>query len=103
MTLLIAGLVLFIATHLLRPFAPGLRNAGVAALGKPAWMALHGIVSLASLVLIAYGFADARANGGEMLVAQAAIAFERWTGIGGMDEVMRAAVQPLLDDPSAQA
>ncbi len=43
------------------------------------------------------------ANGGEMLVAQAAIAFERWTGIGGMDEVMRAAVQPLLDDPSAQA
>ena len=67
MTLLIAGLVLFIVTQLLRPFAPGLRNAGIATLGKPAWMALHGIVSLASLVLIAYGFADARANGGEML------------------------------------
>lgn len=67
MTLLIAGLVLFIATHLLRPLAPGLRNAGIAALGKPAWMALHGIVSLASLALIAYGFVDARANGGEML------------------------------------
>lgn len=41
-------------------------------------------------------------NGGGMLVAQAAIAFERWTGIGGMDEVMRAAVQPLLDDPAVQ-
>ncbi|WP_439624384.1 NnrU family protein [Shinella sp.] len=62
MTLLIAGLVLFIVTHLVRPFAPGLRNAGIAALGKPAWMALHGIVSLASLVLIAYGFVEARMN-----------------------------------------
>ncbi|MGJ7041134.1 putative membrane protein [Shinella sp. BE166] len=67
MTLLIAGLVLFIVTHLIRPFAPGLRDAGIAALGKPAWMALHGIVSLASLVLIAYGFVEARANGGAML------------------------------------
>lgn len=67
MTLLIAGLVLFIVTHLIRPFAPGLRNAGIAALGKPAWMALHGIVSLASLALIAYGFVEARANGGAML------------------------------------
>lgn len=67
MTLLIAGLVLFIATHLVRPFAPGLRNAGIAALGKPGWMAVHGIVSLASLALIVYGFIDARENGGQML------------------------------------
>ncbi|MEO8511348.1 MAG: shikimate dehydrogenase [Chloroflexota bacterium] len=43
------------------------------------------------------------ANGDEMLVAQAAIAFERWTGIGGMEATMRAAVQPLFDDPSTQA
>ena len=67
MTLLIAGLVLFIVTHLLRPFAPGLRNAGIAALGKPGWMALHGVLSLVSLALIAYGFVDARENGGSML------------------------------------
>jgi GntR family transcriptional regulator len=31
-----------------------------------------------------------------MLIAQAAIAFERWTGVSGMAEVMRAAVAPLL-------
>lgn len=43
------------------------------------------------------------ANGSEMLVAQAAAAFERWTGIGGMADVMRAAVAPLLADPSARA
>jgi shikimate dehydrogenase len=53
--------------------------------------------------------ADARArglraaNGSEMLIAQAAIAFERWTGIGGMDDVMREAVAPLLADPRATA
>ena len=43
------------------------------------------------------------ANGSEMLIAQAAIAFERWTGIGGMAGVMREAVAPLLADPTAQA
>jgi shikimate dehydrogenase len=43
------------------------------------------------------------ANGSEMLIAQAAIAFERWTGVGGMADVMRAAVAPLLADPTASA
>jgi len=41
------------------------------------------------------------ANGAEMLIAQAAIAFERWTGVGGMADVMREAVAPLFADPSA--
>ena len=43
------------------------------------------------------------ANGSEMLIAQAAIAFERWTGVGGMAGVMREAVAPLLADPTATA
>lgn len=43
------------------------------------------------------------ANGSEMLVQQAAIAFERWTGIDGMADVMRAAVAPLLADAAAKA
>ena len=43
------------------------------------------------------------ANGSEMLIAQAAIAFERWTGVGGMAGVMRAAVAPLLADAAAPA
>jgi shikimate dehydrogenase len=42
-------------------------------------------------------------NGSEMLIAQAAIAFERWTGVAGMDDVMRAAVAPLLADASVRA
>jgi len=43
------------------------------------------------------------ANGEEMLIRQAAIAFERWTGVGGMADVMRAAVAPLLADPTVTA
>ena len=43
------------------------------------------------------------ANGSEMLIAQAAIAFERWTGVAGMADVMRDAVAPLLADPSTVA
>lgn len=43
------------------------------------------------------------ANGSEMLIAQAAIAFERWTGVGGMAGVMRDAVAPLLADVVARA
>jgi shikimate dehydrogenase len=43
------------------------------------------------------------ANGSEMLVQQAAIAFERWTGVAGMADVMREAVAPLLADPTVVA
>jgi shikimate dehydrogenase len=43
------------------------------------------------------------ANGSEMLIAQAAIAFERWTGVGGMAGVMREAVAPLFADAAAPA
>jgi shikimate dehydrogenase len=43
------------------------------------------------------------ANGSEMLIAQAAIAIQRWTGVGGMADVMREAVAPLLADPTVRA
>ena len=43
------------------------------------------------------------ANGSEMLIAQAAAAFERWTGVGGMEDVMRTAVAPLLADSTVTA
>jgi shikimate dehydrogenase len=43
------------------------------------------------------------ANGSEMLIRQGEIAFERWTGVGGMAGEMRAAVAPLLADPTMKA
>jgi shikimate dehydrogenase len=42
------------------------------------------------------------ANGAEMLIAQAAIAFARWTGVGDMSGVMREAVAPLLANPTLE-
>lgn len=43
------------------------------------------------------------ANGSEMLIAQAAAAFERWTGVSGMAGVMREAVARLLADATVRA
>jgi shikimate dehydrogenase len=40
------------------------------------------------------------ANGAAMLVRQAVIAFERWTGIGDVEDVMRDAIEPLLREAS---
>ncbi len=41
-------------------------------------------------------------NGAGMLVAQGVAAFTRWTGVADTTEVMRAAVEPLLQDPAAR-
>lgn len=42
-------------------------------------------------------------NGAGMLVGQAEIAFEQWTGVAGAGPVMRVAVEPLLSDPGSGA
>lgn len=55
------------------------------------------------LISAARGRGLRAANGAEMLIAQAAIAFERWTGVGGMVGVMREAVTPLLADAGVRA
>ncbi|HSJ82844.1 MAG TPA: shikimate dehydrogenase [Acidimicrobiia bacterium] len=44
----------------------------------------------------------AAVNGMGMLVAQAAIAFERWTGVSGAEDVMRQALERLADDTGSE-
>jgi shikimate dehydrogenase len=41
------------------------------------------------------------AGGASMLVAQAVIAFRRWTGAGDVTEVMQAALAPVLEETAA--
>jgi shikimate dehydrogenase len=41
------------------------------------------------------------AGGAGMLVAQAVIAFRRWTGVADVSDVMQAAVEPLLEGAAA--
>jgi uncharacterized membrane protein len=60
MTLLVAGLVLFLGAHSVRIVADGWRTAMIARIGRNPWRGLYSLVSLVGLVLIVYGYGQAR-------------------------------------------
>lgn len=62
LTILVLGLVVFIANHLFVTVR-GARAAALARLGKPLYHTLFGLMSLVGLALIVWGFADYRATG----------------------------------------
>lgn len=60
MTLLIAGLALFLGVHCIAIFAPGLRAAGVAKLGLMGWKGVYSLIAIAGFVMLCMGYAEAR-------------------------------------------
>ena len=60
MTLLIVGLVLFFGIHSVSIFAEPQRERLRAKLGDGAWKGLYSIISLVGLVLLIYGYGEAR-------------------------------------------
>ncbi|GAC1538885.1 MAG: NnrU family protein [Ramlibacter sp.] len=60
MALLLLGLFLFLGTHLTRVVAGGFRARMLARLGGNGWKGLYALVSLAGLVLLVWGFGQAR-------------------------------------------
>ena len=60
MTLLILGLVLFLGIHSVSIAAPAWRDAQVAQRGEGAWKGVYSLVSIASFVLLIYGYGLAR-------------------------------------------
>jgi hypothetical protein len=60
MTYLIAGLVIFFATHSVRIFAEDWRAAGIQRMGERPWKAIYSLVSIAGFVLIVWGYGLAR-------------------------------------------
>ena len=60
MTLLVLGLILFLGTHSLSIFNDPWRNRMHARLGENAWKGAYTVVSLIGLVLIVYGYGQAR-------------------------------------------
>ena len=60
MSLLILGLVLFLALHSVRIFAEGWRATVRARLGEGAWKGLYSLLSLAGFALIVVGYGAAR-------------------------------------------
>ncbi len=61
MALLILGIVLFVGTHAFT-MARGPRAAAIARLGEGPYKGLYTLLSIAGVVLIAYGFGQYRAN-----------------------------------------
>lgn len=57
---LIAGLILFLGIHSVRVFAPGLRDRTIAARGENAWKGVYSVVALAGLLLVIWGYGQAR-------------------------------------------
>lgn len=66
MSLLIAGLLLFLGAHSLRLVADGWRMRQVARLGEKRWKGLFSLVSLLGLALVVYGYGQARGLAGEL-------------------------------------
>ncbi|MGR6430106.1 NnrU family protein [Rhizobium sp. PAMB 3174] len=61
MALLAVSILLFLAVHLVRVVAPGLRRSAISALGRPVWITFHSVLSIATLALLVWTFAEARA------------------------------------------
>lgn len=57
---LIAGLLVFLGVHSIRIFAPGVRDRMVAARGENAWKGIYSLVALVGLLLIIWGYGQAR-------------------------------------------
>jgi uncharacterized membrane protein len=60
MTMLIAGMVLFFGTHLVRVFAPDFRASMRARLGPLGWKGVYSIAAIAGFVLMIMGYAAIR-------------------------------------------
>jgi uncharacterized membrane protein len=62
MSMLVAGLLIFLGVHATSIFAPAWRNAQVAARGEAVWKGGYALLSLVGFVLIVYGYGVARGN-----------------------------------------
>lgn len=59
MTLLILGIILFLATHLIRVVAPGFRLSMTDRFGLMGWRVINSALSLLSLIVLIWGYATA--------------------------------------------
>ncbi len=60
MIYLVFGLVVFFGIHMIRTLAPQWREATIASIGEGKWKGLYSLVSLVGLVLLVWGYSQAR-------------------------------------------
>lgn len=68
MAWLVLGLLLFLGVHSVRIVADGWRTTTIARLGEGPWKGLYSLVSLVGLVLIVWGFGQARVSAPQLWV-----------------------------------
>jgi uncharacterized membrane protein len=61
MTYLILGMLIFFAAHSVRIYAGGWRAAQIARMGEQGWKGVIGLISLAGLALMVWGYGETRA------------------------------------------
>ncbi len=66
MLFLVLGLVVFIGIHSIRIVAPGWRENTIKSVGENAWKATYSVVSLASFVLLIFGYSLAKPEAGQI-------------------------------------
>ena len=66
MTLLVLGLIIFLASHSVRIFADDWRTATRARIGEGTWKGAYSLVSLIGFALIVWGFGLARASDAQL-------------------------------------
>lgn len=60
MVWLVLGLILFLGVHSIRMFLPGLREVFWSSWGENAWKGIYSVVSIIGLVLLIWGYSQAR-------------------------------------------
>ena len=85
MGLLILGLVLFLGVHSTRVFAEGWRTSTIARMGALPWKAVYSVISIATWLMIIYGYGQAR---GQPVVL--------WTPPGGMKHATALLMMPVF-------
>lgn len=91
MIYLAAGLLVFLGIHSVAIVAPNWRDATAARMGERAWKALYSLVSIASFVLLIWGYGVARMD---PVVLYTPPAWTRW-----LAAVLMLPVFPLLLAP----
>lgn len=56
MAILILGIILFIGTHSIRIFAPGLRTRMIGKFGQQGWRGVYSLLSILSIVVLVWGY-----------------------------------------------
>ncbi len=78
MLILICGLILFLGMHLTRLLAEQWRAGFIERRGDNAWKAMYSVVSLVGLVLIVYGYGQARQTAPWLWSPPASLTYVAW-------------------------